>query len=230
MKQLKHFLQILGCILSSIYLTYILAQNALTTKLHIGFVFIYFLILSGIVLYCYNNFIKENINIKLNKRRIILYSFILTALILFCLGNELFPKPLDENKILITATGQKDELSKGKEVRITNICVDGKSIELNKLSLNENWTYLENENTIMCNPDIKEGKLELKLKPGKIIEITFVKHRWSGFVEIFDNNKIIKENLFDENGDAFLYTTNGKIKNISYLIQILIFISCIVMF
>lgn len=210
MKQLKRFLPILGCILSSIYLTYILGQNALATKLHIGFAFIYFLIIGGIILYCYEKFLAKKIT-RIYDRKIIVISFLFTLLIIISNYNGMLPKLYLDNQIIIEATGEKDIKSNGAEVWVTKISVDKNNIDLSEIPLSSGWEYKSDSNTIFINAsENSKQPLSLDLPKGDQIEILFVKHGWSGIVNISDGSETSTVDLYDLNGSTYSHNISGR--------------------
>lgn len=224
MKQLERIMKLMMCILSSVYLTYVLAQSALITKLQVGFIFTYFLIISVVILYCYKHFLKNRV-VKEHKRKLMIFSLLLTLLVLLSLGDKLIPKQYGESQVVITATGEKNDLSMGKEIRITSISVDGESIKLGDFELDDGWYYSKEEATIMCNLENSRLTLELNLPPGKSIDITFVEHGWSGIVEISDDKQMVIEDLYDANGNSFIYATTGKTVEPSIWVQAVVLVS-----
>ncbi|MDU6265991.1 MAG: DUF6020 family protein [Anaerocolumna aminovalerica] len=139
----------------------------------------------------------------------------------------LIPNELHDINIFISATGDKNPNSMGTEVWITNIGSNKESLDLSKISLPTGWEYKEDEHAVFANPSVDTVE-PLSLILQNNYEIVFVKHNWSGIIEISDkDNLLIREDLYDLNGDSFSFKLNNNIVQEIIPTYILLIIGCI---
>lgn len=97
--------------------------------------------------------------------------------------------PLLKNKVLdakymieISITGESCELSKGTEIWIDSIWMDGAEVDLSGLTLGEYW---ENRGRLF-NPGTKPAEWTVLIRSKESTRIDFVTHPFSGKIRITD--------------------------------------------
>lgn len=225
MKRLYQLIKFVFCILSSLYLTNILFANVLTTKLQEVFVFTYFVVIGLIIWFFYDKILSKKIDL-INKKKILVLSLLLTIAILYCLGNSIFPRQYINTDITISSSDGKNLNALGNEIWITEVNVDDKAINLADLRLNTGWIYKTDANAIYADlSDMTFEPLSINVKKANTLKIQFVKHSWSGVIEINDGTKNEIVDLYDKSGSSFVYTADANTKNISVGIKIFSIIS-----
>lgn len=84
--------------------------------------------------------------------------------------------------IKITATGEKNSLSAGTEVRIESIKINGEEVNLESVPKTGNWKM--DGNLLVCYDVKKSDEITIPYDNPKEIDITFVKQSGSGMVEV----------------------------------------------
>lgn len=133
------------------------------------------------------------------KKKIITFLFISWAFILLfpIIKKELFEKNCS---IQIIAEGTKNDSSKGTEVWLDSIEIDGNLYNLDNLSLTRGW---ENKGRIFSSGD--SDPLEFELDYTKSVKITFIKHPYSGNVLLDVNGKQEELDLYSMNEETVVY-------------------------
>lgn len=227
MKALIRLLKVTMCILSSLYLTYVLSHEVLTTKIQVGFVFIYFMICSIGLLIVYEKFLRNKLDDTTgNKIKLIITSILFAFIILISVGSTIYPKPYIYNNIEIASSDTKDVNSLGNEVWITQIKVNNSIFDLSKINLNEGWIYKPDDNAIFANmSDVNFRPLNVFLNKAYSIKITFVKHAWSGAIKVINSETSENINLYDKTGASYTYNISGTANSIPLYFKVLIFIA-----
>lgn len=129
--------------------------------------------------------------------------------------------------VSIIPTGEKSEDSSGTEILLGGVSVNGIQYEPEQFTeLPQGW---ENRNGMLFG--LSDTPLELKInEPGEVY-ISFNKHPWSGIVEIQDQEKIERFDLYAEAGAAsyiFTYhvTGNQKVQISLGIILVMMFAVC----
>lgn len=123
-----------------------------------------------------------------------------------------------QENITVEPTGKKNIESKSNEVWISSIVVDGENINLEKIKIPNNWEYKENS-IVFANTN--NNALRLNFKYFHTIEIYFIKHQWSGIVNISSTNNEKKEiDLFGKDNEKYFYKIESKIHNSNIFYQI----------
>ncbi|MCL9662829.1 DUF6020 family protein [Paenibacillus hunanensis] len=93
------------------------------------------------------------------------------------------------HQIVITATGEKSGDSKGSEVWITGITVDDQMLDLSAVSFdNTEWAIKDGKIVSYSDLAPQPASTTLTLQ-GNHISIQFLKHQWSGKVEVTADNQ-----------------------------------------
>lgn len=108
----------------------------------------------------------------------------------------------NEIQVEIIVTGEKNNLSKGYEARILEIEIDNEKQDLSFFALNGE-EFLYKEGMLIG----YQGKLIISLKESSTMSLIFLKHSWSGIVEIQMEvlNKKEKIDLFDFSDNTYEY-------------------------
>lgn len=133
------------------------------------------------------------------KRRIIIFLAISWAFVLLfpVIKKELFEKNCS---IKIVAEGSKNKSSKGTEVWLDSIEVDGDLYNLDNLSLTEGW---ENKGRIFSSG--YSSPLEFEIDYTKSVKMKFIKHPYSGKVLLDIDGKQEELDLYSENQETIVY-------------------------
>lgn len=166
----------------------------------------------------------KNLKKILNLIVILLISFIfgyfsLTNINLIKKYSELKEEKID---IKISITGKKNNLSKGYETRILEVIINGEKISLEKF-LKDSDTFVLSDGMILG----YSGELIITVPKNVEVSIRFLKHPWSGIIEITDKlpNKE-KIDLYSKNDEVYDYEYKldsqiiwNECKKISNIIQ-----------
>lgn len=102
--------------------------------------------------------------------------------------------------IQISSIGEKDIVSKGTEIWINRILVDGKETDLSKYLLDDGWEY----NGRIFSAGNTESTFTLKLHAKEKIEIEFVTHPYSGIIQIQNYDKSIDTINLYSNTESYI--------------------------
>ena len=103
---------------------------------------------------------------------------------------------------VLETTGKKNSESNGYEVWIDGIIVDGKDVDLSTIELDEGWGA---NGRIYSNGDTKYS-LKVNLGYKESVQIRFIKHPYSGVVDVITENKNQTIDLFSETEMTEIYT------------------------
>lgn len=223
MNIIKRIINVLTCILGAWYLMKLVDEITLSTILQKILICLYFLLVLGGIIYTHNR--KINTTNKNRKRYVTIkiISVLIGFLSLILFGSNILPKEYEQNEISIKGINDKNEMSQGYECWITKIEVDGITQDLSKLNTESDWQYQSESNLLFTNAADSEKKLNISLEPAKVINISFIKHAWSGKVEI--NSKTFNEtiDLYDSEGGQQTCKIVGKQKTINLYNRYLLF-------
>lgn len=117
--------------------------------------------------------------------------------------------------LTLVATGNKQEKSLGNETWITGIYVDGDLQDINNWDVPEGWILT---GTAIVNNSQNESIFTISNLQGESVTVEFLKSGYSGEIEVYRNNKLIRK--------VDLYTStpaNVRIKvSPDYIIQLLL--------
>lgn len=103
---------------------------------------------------------------------------------------------LNQNiELKIVATGEANVSSLSNNVRISNITVNGKDINLGNIYLNEcaGWEYESRNDFIYVYNLISPDELQIDLEDVHSLEVSMIQDVGSGYVELYINDKIWKQ-------------------------------------
>ncbi len=93
------------------------------------------------------------------------------------------------------------------EIWVTKIEIDGQKENLKHFKVAGNWHYIEG--SIVYTPvdgaSEESNTLKLDFKNAESVKLTFLKHNWSGSVEISDGDRETQLNLWTQSGDSVDY-------------------------
>ncbi|RPF42144.1 hypothetical protein EDD70_2887 [Hydrogenoanaerobacterium saccharovorans] len=215
----------LFCLCGSYYLTWYIDKTTLETLLQRIFVFIYFLIILGLLaVFWFRCFKLPKMTFR-NKTFKVLLS-IIVAVVTLTGGFEMFIGRYQPMNISVTALGQAGkthEEQKGTEVWINQILVKGKTYDLSQVPLTEGWEYREG---VLLSYQNQPNTLKFQLPPGERTEISFISHPWSGEVVINNGIQEQKIDLYSSSaGEQYTLKLPGVPKKIDIQGAIIIF-SC----
>lgn len=215
-------------IFSAVYLTFIINEITLETNLQRFFVFSYFFVLLCGIL-C---FLRQYICAIFFRCKILVPIMIIITTIAFaCRGNQILPHYYGENYLTITILNQRNINSKGNEVWIKSIKLDGASQKIENYA-DEQKGWKMNNDSLVGTLDVSKP-LVLMLPSAKNITIILGTHMWSGQIEISDTISTNIYDLYSENGGEIKLVLDGnrelykgmfgkllKISSVSFLIML----------
>jgi hypothetical protein len=145
--------------------------------------------------------------IYFRKRILLFISLIISALVVgashHLLDINIHEKPIS---ITITATGDKNENSNGSEVWITEIKLDGNLYDMSSIKYTDNWEF---RNGALLSYKDRPASLNLVLPGSNKLEVTLLKHDWSGLVSIDygDRNETI--DLYSKYRSSYKHIINN---------------------
>ena len=199
MRSIKKILCYLGTLIVSVYGAIFFAVNTyLKGKWQFLFVLLYFEFMQILLLYFLK---KANERIKVKKMQYIFCSILAgTTAFLFLDATEInFPR--DKTTVRIEATGEKNENSKGSEIWMGGISIDGEKVNLDTIWHDSVWKYDPSVNYLIATPSEYSSAIQFSCEQARKIEIEFQTSEYSGIVEITDDEKNEKIDLYEkENG------------------------------
>lgn len=198
------------------------------------FLFFYLAICAAVL---FRLFIRYVMACILNKHIILMAAIVLAlAVCLLCRDQVVLDIPLEQT-VQITALGEKAADAKGAEVWITEVKAGGRVIPLGDIPLKNGWIYRQEENAIVAYPDDAPAVLQMRLERAGKVEVSFVKHAWSGKAEIKNGQKerFIVDLYSSKPGESYLCILKGEsyqsifLEVFSYLAagQVLFLIFCV---
>ena len=188
----------ISCGFAALYLTCVIDQMTLTTNLQRLFVWCYFYV----ILFALIWFMKSTIIAFITQYKLLTIVCVF-SLLGWCIiggGKNVLPKKALENEIVISIEAGANDNSKGKEVWINSLSLDGETQPLEMLQ-NADQGWIIKENAVYGSFDMSNS-LILSLPSAKEMELTFGMHPWSGIVDIRSNDFYTKHDLYDALGSA----------------------------
>lgn len=195
----------------ALYFTCLINEITLTTNLQRAFIWLYFDFIFMVGLY----FLIKKISAwnKLISKMAFLIIIVLSFISTLIIGPKLIPMNPRLVNLNLNISENRNDKSNGNEVWLTSIVINGEKVNLHNVTLDgTGWIYKDNIIFGEGNSDIKN--LNLSFLKVKTMDLTIVKHQWSGIISI-DSNGIMKSyDLYDEKGG--ILTINIPIKNNAY--------------
>lgn len=228
MKKLLKYLTILTFMICfSVYFTYRIDSYTSISRTQFVCIFLYFLLASFIIIYLIRK--KFGTFNKKFERKYIVPFVIITVMI--TIGNLLlfkgtfFETALNQ-KVKITALGEKNILSNSSEVWITGIEADGIELDLKNLVLPEGWE--RRENAILSYKD-QPKSIEINIR-AQNINIKFLTHAWSGKVGVLSGSNNSSIDLYSKDPSQYKYQLQSQKINPFALTNLHLIISLIILF
>ncbi|WNS42738.1 DUF6020 family protein [Paenibacillus sp. MMS20-IR301] len=207
---MKKIILFLIIICNSFYLTEIVDLYTLQSVLQYALVFSYFVVVQFFGYYLIKK-INNGHAPLLNRKRII-FSVIISLLIIGAGGEILKDQESQSSLVTITASGEKNPLSNSSEVWITGVVVDGLEMDLSEVNRPNSWEL--REGSLISFTD-QPASLQIPFQRSEKIEILFLKHPWSGQVNIQENSVSEKVDLYSTEASSYSYEVKGNILRIS---------------
>lgn len=197
MKLFKILVKEVLIFLICIYLSGWINEYTLTTKLQYVFVICYFFVVFNFLDWIIS---KRTISTKV--------SYLSLVIVFLFIGLTIFNgKGLSYQKTSFTLIDTRDsQFNEYNSIWISDIFVDGKSINLSEFMLPEGWSYISEWDDIISEPGI-HAPLTLSLPRGKVLQIRFVYYdeflKTSYFID--GNQKVSSPQVFSDGKEGFIY-------------------------
>lgn len=206
--RVRRFVNEIGIVLSSIYLTFLVDAYALNTTLKRVFVFIYFITMCHAI--CA---LKRRV---INKYSISMIIKIIVAVLsggVVIVGNNFFLPAVQDMNITLTSSNCEDGAY--HEVWLSDILVDNQERQISHLEVDANrgWQYIKDSDDYVFYPS-ENGNNENYLSfhvTAKNVDLTFAHNAWSGAVEVGVNG--------ENTTQLQLTSTDGSNDSLDYSLQ-----------
>ena len=168
MRSIKKILCYLGTLIVSVYGAIFFAVNTyLKGKWQFLFVLLYFEFMQILLLYFLK---KANERIKVKKMQYIFCAILAgTTAFLFLDATEInFPR--DKTTVRIEATGEKNENSKGSEIWMGGISIDGEKVNLDTIWHDSVWKYDPSINYLIATPSEYSSAIQFSCEQARKID------------------------------------------------------------
>lgn len=228
MKKKTLALLFLMIVSDSIYLTNVVNRYTIESTVEYLFIFLYFFAIGVIVVYIINYFWIE---MKAHSWKANIMLLLVLSVIIVGAGGGLFDNhKYQSSHIEVNAIGENNENSKGSEVWLTKVSVDGSEMDLTELQSQE-WevrdgallSYKEQPSTVI-----------IDFPAARDITISFLQHEWSGAVKIKDGDNNELFDLYSDEVNTMQYTVKSNIapesiySKVDFLMAVILVYSLIV--
>lgn len=143
-------------------------------------------------------------------KRPILLSLGIAGILIITDSGHLNPaiKPQNIARIIITASGEKNDSAKQNEVRITNIYNGSKELKLHNIPLTGGWVKKDNS---LVSYSGQPNILELSIDDPDSLKIAFSQNPMAGIIKIEEDSTTTVEDLFSNTKSTYLYTSRSNI-------------------
>lgn len=219
--------EIIGNLICSVFFTYLITFTADITKVQMFFIFMYFVLMNGILYLIFRYKKKKFLKKESWKSKVFILGFSIIATIFIC--PNFYPRQYQD--VIISTSSEKNVESKGTEVWISGIRVNDRSVKLNTLDVTSPWTYIDDSNVIFVNAgNSADNNWVIPLPDGEKATIVFGTHAWSGMVEILCGNSVVVQDLFSEESGQKMVDIYRAYSEASIPIRIAICVGGIVAF
>lgn len=163
---------------------------------------------------------------------------------LFCLQNSLGDYSQEVKSYTVSIKNEKNKLSGGAEVRITGLSVSGKQLDLSDPESYSEYFDVDGigqyiDGMLVFYPYNSDISFDVNIPFGKTLTIDWLKHPWSGIVNISDGETIEKLDLYSEDSETLSYDLcytsvdfdkmlqRSPINAAEYLLSLLVCLICI---
>lgn len=226
MKKLDLLIHLLLLFIISSFLTFLFRLKIDIDFGQTIFLFCYFILLSIILLIIYKKYL---ININCNKFLYIVIASVLSVII--CTSNSTnFFKAYQSSSISLCIV---DKLNNEKEdIWISDIFIDGESMNLSKISLPNGWIYNTDWNDIISNSTYPDP-LKIGFPKATDIEVAFAYNKsFVSKIELNDTNNVYMGNEISliPRGDNFIYKVKGNLIHFNQAQYLMLNILCFILF
>ncbi len=196
-------------LIDSIYLSDLLTRFTINSYLQYLFILCYFFVLFfALILLTAKRIKKKNLKVFLKRGTII--SFIGALLLVFSLNSLLWNHIYKQSTLEILATRQNNLKSKGSEVWVTDVLTNGSRTSFDYLPWSGDWILKDGA---LLSSSKEPQTLKIKLPASKNLTIKFLKHEWSGTVQIKDGYVSKTLDLYSKEASSYEYKVIGNINN-----------------
>lgn len=163
-----------------------------------------------------------------NRKQLIIILFISTVLLIMGENTFIpFYKPNNTNeKVVITATGDKNENSNANEVWINSIRINDVSYNLQELYMQSDaWDI--RDGLLFYNGKQEEASITLVISDDEDVQIEFLTHDWSGIVNVTFENNTERLDLYSQSSGVYLCDINNQ--DVNYENNIFCVLGCLVL-
>lgn len=203
---MKRVFQLIIIILNSWYLTEAVDQVTLDSKLQYIFVFIYFCFLCTLVVFLFNKFLVQTQR-KRHSTKLQVYSLIIAIIVILIGGEGFNHHKYQATEIEIVAKGEKNISSQSTEVWITGVTVDNNEEDLHRF---EHPGYWEIREDALLSTTNQPAEVKLNFPPAENINISFLKHDWSGIILIKDGQEKKEIDLYSKKSENYIYEVKSN--------------------
>ena len=200
---IKDIISYAGTLLLAIYGAVFFEVNAyIKGKWQFIFVLLYFevmLLLLRLLLK------KINLSHKIKRVHYILI-FFLACITAFAVRDKMeINFPQETVTVRISATGEKNEQSKGNEIWLKEISIDGIAADLNSIWHDSFWNFNQDVNSLVATPPEEGSTIQFSCNRARTIKLEFQTTAYSGIVEIEEEGNIERVDLYEEETGNKMY-------------------------
>lgn len=201
MKYIKNILFYFATLLLSVYgAVFFIVNGYIKGKWQFLFIFCYFEFMQLLWFYLVK---KVSYNIKKAQIGLCLLLSCITAFLVLNTMEINFPR--QSATVVIGATGEKNDSSKGNEIWLENILIDGEKVELETIWHDSIWTYDSGNTCLVATPLEQSSSIQFSCEKARKIQIEFLTNEYSGIVEIQDEGGYDKLDLYEKEIGNRLY-------------------------
>jgi hypothetical protein len=143
-------------------------------------------------------------------KRLILLSLGIAGILIITDPGHLNPviKPQKIARIIVTASGEKNDSAKQNEVRITNIYNGSQELKLQNIPLTGGWR--KKDNTLVSSSG-QPNIIELAIDDPDSLKLAFSRNPMAGKVKIEEDTITTVEDLYSNTKGTYLYTSHSNI-------------------
>lgn len=127
---------------------------------------------------------------------------LLLSILIYSILMSLFLPQTTASVVTLTANGDRNELSKGGEVWLTGIEINGQKARLDEYQETGKWKRINGNIVYVPDQSGENLNLVLHFPNASDVCLVFNKHKWSGIVKIQDGEKYSEMDLYDFTGEV----------------------------
>lgn len=125
------------------------------------------------------------------------YRYLFIIMVLLGTFIVFFLPSTTKTSVILTAGKSKNELSKGYEVWLTDIEINGTKAQLNDYPVNGKWKHIGESIVYIIDSPKEDSNLILNFSNASDVRLIFSGHLWSGVVGIQEGNKYTELDLYN---------------------------------